>query len=267
MFATFYSFKNRVNEPEPLIKKPGEIDGQMFDIADCDNVTIAIMDVVEQVQIDQVKNSRIFIGACVSSIFIRNCENCVFYTSCRQLRLRDVTQSSFYIYSMSEVHIEFTNNVKFAPLNGGYPEHASHLSKANLNVQHNLWYDIFDHNDPGKTHANWSLIPESEYEAPWYPAGAPCEHAVPMTKPGSVIREPIQDTMQSFSIHPVPTAPPPAATVKPAVKVPEPTALVAVVPPPVPEKSADELAVLSVISKYASYKAGDDISVRYQLAL
>lgn len=39
MISTFYSFKNRVNEAEPLVKKPGEIDGQTFDIGDCDNVS------------------------------------------------------------------------------------------------------------------------------------------------------------------------------------------------------------------------------------
>ena len=125
--ATFYSFKDKKDEPQPLIKKPGilhwslilvlililililipklipigEIDGQMFDIGDCENSTLIIMDNCEQVQIDMVKNCRIFVGACASSIFIRNCENCVFYTCCRQLRLRDVISSTFYISDSS----------------------------------------------------------------------------------------------------------------------------------------------------------------------
>jgi protein XRP2 len=83
MMETFYSFKNKNNET--LMKKPGDVDGQGFDIADCDGSTLIVMDNCEQVQIDEVKNSRIFIGACASSIFIRNCTNCTFYTSCRQL--------------------------------------------------------------------------------------------------------------------------------------------------------------------------------------
>jgi len=120
MVLNFYSFKNKVDEPAPLIKKPGDIDGQGFDIADCVNSTLVIMDNCEQVQIDCCKNCRIFVGACASSIFIRNCENCVFYTCCRQLRLREVTNSVFYIYSMSEVHIEESNTVQFAPFCGGY---------------------------------------------------------------------------------------------------------------------------------------------------
>ena len=135
MMATFYTFKDKSNET--LTKNPGDIDGQMFDIADCTNSNLIIMDNCEQVQIDMVTNSRIFVGACASSIFIRNCSNCVFYTCCRQLRLRDVTNCSFYIYSMSEVHIEYSNNVRFAPFNGGYPQHREHLRRSNLDPTHN----------------------------------------------------------------------------------------------------------------------------------
>lgn len=204
--ATFYSYKNMNNLTEPLIKKPGEIDGQMFDIGDCANSTLIIMDNCEQVQIDQVKNCRIFIGACASSIFIRNCENCVFYTSCRQLRLREVLNSTFYIYSMSEVHIEESTSLQFAPFNGGYPEHSKHLQAANLDPLHNLWYDIFDHNDPGKSKKNWKLLPVDEYEMPWFPAGVPCELAVQLTAPGSVTRDDqgpgaAASTEQAFSIQ------------------------------------------------------------------
>jgi len=143
MMLTFYSFKNKKDEPVPLIKLPNTIDGQMFDIADCENSTLVVLDHCEQVQIDQVKNSRIFIGACESSMFIRNCDNCTFYTACRQLRLREVTNSTFYIFSQAEVHIEYSSALKFAPFNGGYPEQAAHFAKAKLKGDHNLWYDIF----------------------------------------------------------------------------------------------------------------------------
>ena len=100
------------------------------------------------------------------------------------------------MYSTAEVHIELCNNLSFAPFNGGYPEHAEHLMKANLPLDHNLWYDIFDHNDPGKTRKNWSLIDPANYEKPWFPAGE-CEPAIPLTVPGTVDK--VQETgMQSF---------------------------------------------------------------------
>ena len=112
MMANYFSYKNKKNEVNPLLKMPGDVDGQVFDIADCENSTLVVMDKTEQVQIDNCNNCRIFIGSCSSSIFIRNCNNCEFYTVCRQLRLREVTDSTFYIYSMAEVHIEYSNKVR-----------------------------------------------------------------------------------------------------------------------------------------------------------
>ena len=88
---------------------------------------------------------------------------------------------------MSEVHIEETNSVKFAPFDGGYPEHGDHLRKANLDPTYNLWYDIFDHNDPSKTRENWSLLPTEEYEPKgWFPFGEEIEVACAKTAVGSV---------------------------------------------------------------------------------
>lgn len=289
MMATFYSFKNKKDVAEPLIKKPGEIAGQVFDIADCEGCTMVIMDNCEQVQIDNVKNSRIFIGACHSSIFIRNCTNCVFYTACRQLRLREVVDSKFYIYSMSEVHIEYSNAVQFAPFNGGYPEQADHLKAAKLDATQNLWYDIFDHNDAAKTREHWSLIPEGEYEAPWWPVGE-CTPAVPRTKAGSVVR--VEDnSMQSFNAQQlaagVPGAPPASssptkktaaattaaaanssAAAAPAGEQPPapPSAAATKVVPPLPPAAGavpiktDAERILECATAFGNFKAGDSMA-------
>jgi hypothetical protein len=242
MMATFFSYKNKVNEPEPLIRMPGSIEGQMYDISDCENSTLLVLDQSEQVQIDQCKNCRIFIAACASSIFIRNCENCTFYTCCRQSRLRDVVNCTFYAYSMAEVHIEFSKGLKFAPFNGGYPDHEKHMKQANLDINHNLWYDIYDHNDPAKTRANWSLLPESEYEEPWFPLG-PCTPAVPRTKAGGVFNpnNTGDANMQSFSLQQMVAdaqklgvSEASKSPAKAAPAPPAPAAAAAVVPPPAP---------------------------------
>lgn len=301
VMLNFYSFKNKVNEPEPLIKPPGSIDGQIFDISDCENSTLVVMDNSEQVQIDNVKKCKIFIAACESSIFIRNCEDCTFYTCSRQLRLRDVKNCSLYTYSMGEVHIEFSSGLKFGCFNGGYPEHADHLKKAKLDATHNLWYDVYDHNDAAKTHEHWALIPEDQYEEPWFPSGTPCEPAVPRTKPGSVPKQEEDvppppgsesSAMQSFSLEQlkqdalklnISTTLEEAAASRmmaPPEKHVQPH-LPHLVPPPVPEglnaeapqnATKEELFELPedaserdkieiLINMYASFKAGDDINV------
>ena len=59
MMLTFYTFKDKKDEPQPLVKNPGDIDGQQFDIGDCENCTLVIMDHCEQVQIDMLKNRKL----------------------------------------------------------------------------------------------------------------------------------------------------------------------------------------------------------------
>jgi hypothetical protein len=283
IMRNFYGFKDKVDEPEPLFKMPGDIKGSVFDIGDCVNCTLGIMDHSEQVQIDECKGCKIFIPACASSIFIRNCENCVFYTACRQLRLREAVNCTFYILSMSEVHIEYSKGLKFAPFNGGYPEHAEHLKAANLNISHNLWYDIYDHNDAAKTRENWCLLPEAEYAEPWYPAG-PCEAAIPRTQKNSVEVAETTD-MQSFSLQDMkeeferqkiataaskssPSVPPPIPSLPSSEQVIAPTrgpetapASPAVSPPVTTVPTTEGAIITQLIKTFCSYKVGMDLSL------
>jgi len=249
MMSTYYTYKDKIDEPSPLLKVPGDIDGQAFEISDCKNTTMAIMDHSEQVQIDNVTGCKIFIGACASSTFIRNCDNCIFYICCRQLRLREVTNSTLYVLSMAEVHIEYSNGLKFAPFNGSYPLHGEHLKAANIDPLHNLWYDVYDHNDSDKSHSNWKLLPESEYEQPWFPAGVACEFAAPRVKIGSVAKVIETENMQSFGIEQMKVD---AQNVSISPSLPPP------IPTPVSAASDDESAVRSVIQLFAS---ANDVAV------
>eukprot|EP01035_Chromulina_nebulosa_P039177 gene39177-52953_t len=105
MVSVFYSFKNKKDEPTPLVKLPGEIDGQIFEIAECTNTTMVVMDNSEQVQIDNCSGCRVFIAACSSS----------------QLRVTETEDSTLYVLSIAEVHIEICHGLSFAPFNGSYP--------------------------------------------------------------------------------------------------------------------------------------------------
>lgn len=61
---TYYSFHDvrDARGKAALVKQPGTVSGQMFDIINCMDSELIIMDSCEQVQIDQAKNCRIFIG-------------------------------------------------------------------------------------------------------------------------------------------------------------------------------------------------------------
>ena len=173
MIDTYYSIKNKIDERHPIVKHSGSIGGQGFDIADCTNCRIVIMDNTEQVQVDNLRNCQVFIAACASTIFVRNCEDCTIYCCSRQLRLRECFNSAFYVFSMSEVHIELSKNVVFAPFMGGYSDHRRHLEAAGIQIDApNMWNHIYDHNDFEKTNENWDLLPVHDRNLPWFPDGS-----------------------------------------------------------------------------------------------
>ncbi|CAM9240765.1 unnamed protein product [Chrysoparadoxa australica] len=182
-FETQYTFKNKTGET--LVKSPGKISGQPFDLAGLHECEIQLLDHSEQVQCDEVTKSRVFIAACCEALFVRDCSDCVFVAACKQLRTRDCKNCIFYLYSKTEPIIETSTGIKFGQFNGAYKEHAAHLKEANLTTP-NLWFAVFDFNDDHKTGENWSLM-EKEEEAPvWRPLDDGAEVAVPRVKKGSI---------------------------------------------------------------------------------
>ena len=154
-----------------LTKLPGSVSGQPFNIVKCSNSTLAVLDYCDQVQIDDVTKSRIFIGASSESIFIRDCKNCTFTVACKQLRTRDCTNCTIYLYCKTEPIIESSEGMKFGPFNGAYPGHEKAMRDANLTPNHNVWHAVYDFSDDLKTNRNWSYVQEEEEDPLWCPLG------------------------------------------------------------------------------------------------
>lgn len=60
-FETRYTIRGRHGEPDdPIheVRDPGEIDGQPFDVSDCNNCVVVLLDHTDQIQIQNVHNSR-----------------------------------------------------------------------------------------------------------------------------------------------------------------------------------------------------------------
>eukprot|EP00904_Undaria_pinnatifida_P005521 jgi/Undpi1/2099/HiC_scaffold_12.g05485.m1 len=185
LFLTQYTFKDR--ESEILQKLPGEIDGQPFDLTSLNRCEVALLDRSEAVQVDDLTDCRVFIAACVDSVFVRNCVGCVFTVACKQLRTRDCTDCEFRLYCKTEPIIETSTRLAFGQFNGAYNEHAEHLRAANLTTP-NLWFGVYDFNDKAKTGKNWRLIDDEEEQGdePWRPLDDGAEIAVLRTAPGSL---------------------------------------------------------------------------------
>ena len=58
-----------------------------------------LLDFSEQVQIDELNDTKVFIAASSETVFIRNCSNCVFAVACKQFRMRDCKSCSIYLFS------------------------------------------------------------------------------------------------------------------------------------------------------------------------
>ena len=81
-----------------IVRQDGDIEGQPFDIMDIKNSTIVLMDHMDQVQIDNVDNCKILIGASSESVFVREAKDCTFTIACKQLRTRDCINCTFHLY-------------------------------------------------------------------------------------------------------------------------------------------------------------------------
>ncbi|KAF4316490.1 hypothetical protein BBO99_00007460 [Phytophthora kernoviae] len=157
-FETNYTFRDKQNET--LMKLPGQIGGQPFDLSDLEGCTIMLLDQIDQVQVDNLTNCRVFIGPSSESVFLRNCTNCTFTIACKQLRTRDCSGCSTYLYSLTDPIIETSQQMQFAPFNGAYCGLGRHFADARLEPANNHWSQIYDFNDPDKTGCNWRILSE-----------------------------------------------------------------------------------------------------------
>jgi len=181
---TQYTWENKMGET--LMKLPGSVKGQPFDISSCKGCRLLLLDHSDQVQIDDVSDSRVFIAASSESVFIRNCSSCTFTIACKQFRTRDCTNCIFYLYSKTEPAIETSNNIRFAPFNGAYDGHKQAMEAASLNPERNLWFAVYDFNDDKQTGNNWRYLNASEEDPLWTPLNDGAKTCCPRVKPGAI---------------------------------------------------------------------------------
>ena len=88
MMKTFYTFNDKkdLKGDQMLIKYPEEVNNVPFDIANIENCEMAVLGLTSQVQIDNVNNSKLFIGPVDGTAFVRNCKDVNLTIACRQLR-------------------------------------------------------------------------------------------------------------------------------------------------------------------------------------
>jgi len=215
MFKNFYSFQNKVNER--LVKVPGSVKGKQFGMSDLKGCTALLCDHSDAVQVDRCSESTIFIAASSDSVFLRNCTSCTFIVACKQLRTRDLTNCTVFLYAKTDPVIEATTGLKLGEFNASCVGLTAAFAAAALQPDNNHWKRVFDFHKGDSTYAmpHWSFLPEdqwnpyeidlSEYgvtgaaECP-VQRGSDADPATVSEKNG-VSQVAGSDTMQSFGIH------------------------------------------------------------------
>lgn len=160
-FASLNPYMFAGRKDEVIIRKPGSINGQAFNLDGIEDCELYCCDYTAQVFVDFCKRSLILLGPCESSIFVRDCEDCVFWLATQQLRTNNCKRCTFYLYSKTEPIIETSQELAFAPWAAYYPQCSSHFSKLGFNPNRNLWNAVFDFT--GKLDAShWRILPVQE---------------------------------------------------------------------------------------------------------
>ena len=184
-FETQYTFRNK-KDGEICTKMPNTLGGQAFDISDCNNADLRVLDNTDMVQVDKCNGCKMFIAASCDSVFVRDYTDCVVTLACKQLRTRDCKNCTFYLYAKTEPIIETSSGMIFAPFNGCYKGHHEAMLRANLIPEHNLWFAVYDFNDEAKTGVNWKIMDEAEEVKVCNPLSDDAPNCCPRVAVGSI---------------------------------------------------------------------------------
>jgi len=132
-----------------LVKEPGSVNGQEFHIKDVTDCDVAVLCWSSTVQVDRLRNCKVFLGPIESSAFIRDCQDCEFIMACRQLRTRDLKNCTFRLLAGTDPVIERSSELTFSPFNGAYHGLRKHCENAKLDPTDNHWRLVFDFNKGG----------------------------------------------------------------------------------------------------------------------
>ena len=127
------------------IKEIDSMHHQQFQMSDCEDSELFILDISACVYIDRCNNCYIFVGPCEGSIFLRNCQQCTVIGCCKQFRVRDCQQCVIALWCESQPVIESSKELVFDCFpNWGYPQLKSQMESIGYSVWNNNWWDVYD---------------------------------------------------------------------------------------------------------------------------
>mmetsp|Transcript_17705 Transcript_17705/g.41564 ORF Transcript_17705/g.41564 Transcript_17705/m.41564 type:complete len:191 (+) Transcript_17705:136-708(+) len=131
---------------ETIVKAEGSIRGEQFNIEECTDCDVFLLDHIATTFIDQCVGCRIFVGPVESSLMMRECKSCSMVIACQQFRSRDCTDCRLALFCATEPIIETSTNMQFACFDFGYFSLRQQLDRAGLKLWNNKWWQIYDFN-------------------------------------------------------------------------------------------------------------------------
>ncbi|KAL9645693.1 hypothetical protein ABK040_003426 [Willaertia magna] len=129
---------------QTIVRKPGQLLGQSFNLDKCTNCDVYLLDVTSQIFIDGCENCRFFIAPCSGSIFIRTSKNCKFIVACQQLRTRDCSDVELSLFCGTKPVIESSTNIVFSAFASNYVGLLSQFHESDLSIYNNRWNEVHD---------------------------------------------------------------------------------------------------------------------------
>ncbi|KAI6223035.1 Protein XRP2 [Aphelenchoides fujianensis] len=138
--AANYTFSEATDAT--LVKRRGDVGGQQFVIANCQNSVLMVLDNLGSVTVDDCKSCVIILGPCSGSVFVRDCSDCTIFTACQQFRTRDCS-IMVHLFCATKPIIEETT-AQFFPLFLKYPFIEENMIQSGLSPFTNYWHKVHD---------------------------------------------------------------------------------------------------------------------------
>ncbi|XP_051117994.1 tubulin-folding cofactor C [Andrographis paniculata] len=149
-------FRNRENEA--LAK---EFSGGEFMLSELKGCEVKLKGCLRALFVDNLINSRVYVGAVMGSVLIEGAQGCVFIIASHQIRIHNAKDCDFYLRVRSRPIIEDSNGIRFAPFCLRYEGIEKDLGEACLVEETGDWSNVDDFRWLRAVQSpNWSILPE-----------------------------------------------------------------------------------------------------------
>lgn len=128
--------------------------------------TISLPWLSGSVRIENCEDCEIFLGPCMTSVYLEGATRCGIFACGHQLRIHNCHSSQLYVRVQSHPIIEDCSEMKFAPYSLSYDSIEADIVRAELQ-QASCWDNVVDFRWLKSIKSpNWDVLPESERRPP-----------------------------------------------------------------------------------------------------